>query len=333
MTDVDTKALDVYDISVVIPTRNSMPSIKEHIAALNEWLPRVNEVVVVDSESSDGTLEYIVEHVDHQSVEVLSHPPGLYESWNAAIAKSKSKYIYIATVNDFMPFDTLERMYQAAEAHCADVVVSAPNVVGEGGVVLNKRWPIHEYLESVPEQKIHVLSPIDRIAWNSVRLPGTLIGSSASNLYRSFELKADPFPIDHGRSGDSAWALKHSLRGKWLVLRDGQSQFWEHPHTSSQADVALQYRSKLYELGVQVVNEFCSALDESEETSMAEELATLAHLRIQKGRLAEKFNGYKNCKMPWYFFPQAWSLRAQKRNADGDIKKSQRRLIQSLVHV
>lgn len=333
IADVDTKDLEVYDISVVIPTRNSMPSIQEHIAALNEWLPRVNEVIVVDSESSDGTVEYIVENLGNQSVEILRHPPGLYASWNAAISQAKSKYIYIATVNDFMPFDTLEQMYQAAEVHCADVVVSAPIIVGEGGAMMNKWWPIHGYLESVPEQNIHVLRPIDRIAWNLVQLPGTLIGSSASNLYRSSELKCDPFPVDYGRSGDSAWALKHSLRGKWLVLRYGESKFLEHPHISFPADLALVSRSKLYELGVIVVNEFCSRLDEFEKTAIAEELSRLAQLRVQKGRLAEEFNAYKNRMLPWYFFLRAWGLRAQKRNVDGEIKKSRGRLIQSLAQV
>ncbi|MDG1302301.1 MAG: glycosyltransferase, partial [Opitutae bacterium] len=118
--------LDKYPITVVIPTRNSMPELKAHIDSLNGWLHRVRQVVVVDSESTDGTAEYLREHLKHDCVEFLNHPPGLYQSWNAAIKLVLSEYTYIATVNDFMPFETLAQLYSEANRLAADVVVSAP---------------------------------------------------------------------------------------------------------------------------------------------------------------------------------------------------------------
>ncbi len=80
------------DIGVVVPTRNSMPHIRDHVEALNQWIGRVKEVVVVDSQSVDGTVDYIREHLLHSNLVIVDHPPGLYESWNAGISKIQSEY-------------------------------------------------------------------------------------------------------------------------------------------------------------------------------------------------------------------------------------------------
>ena len=44
-------------IGVVIPTRNVQPALQAHLARLHAWTHLVEEIVVVDSHSTDGTLE------------------------------------------------------------------------------------------------------------------------------------------------------------------------------------------------------------------------------------------------------------------------------------
>jgi glycosyltransferase involved in cell wall biosynthesis len=53
--------------------------------ALRSWLDLAQEVVVVDSESSDGTVEFLQSELRHPNLRFLSHPPGLYQSWNFGI--------------------------------------------------------------------------------------------------------------------------------------------------------------------------------------------------------------------------------------------------------
>ena len=45
-------------ISVLVPTRNSMSLLPKHVEAMRAWLDFVEEVVAVDSHSTDGTMEF-----------------------------------------------------------------------------------------------------------------------------------------------------------------------------------------------------------------------------------------------------------------------------------
>jgi len=46
-------------VGVLIPTRNSMAFLPHHVKTMRRWLDLAQEIVVVDSESSDGTVEYL----------------------------------------------------------------------------------------------------------------------------------------------------------------------------------------------------------------------------------------------------------------------------------
>ena len=46
----------------------------------------LQEVIVVDSFSTDGTIELIKAELRHPQLKIMAHPPGLYQSWNHGIA-------------------------------------------------------------------------------------------------------------------------------------------------------------------------------------------------------------------------------------------------------
>ena len=52
-------------ISVLVPTRNSMSLLPQHVEAMRAWLDQVEEVVAVDSHSTDGTLEFLQRELKH----------------------------------------------------------------------------------------------------------------------------------------------------------------------------------------------------------------------------------------------------------------------------
>jgi len=316
------------DISVIIPTRNSMPHIQKHVAALNEWIEQVREVVVVDSESSDGTLEYIKAHLKHSNVTYLNHPPGLYQSWNAGIAKVSSDYTYIATVNDFMPFETLLQLIREAEAHQADVVVSAPKIISEESVDADRLWPIHRMCQVSSIEKSCVLSPVELLLWNSIDLPGTLIGSSASNLYRTVVLQRQPFPCDFGHAGDSAWALMGSLTLKWVVMPFGESFFWYHGggHGSQSG---RDLRLKLHDLAAQQVQGLRSGCDA--DHVLVEGLSELAALWGQREEAVRQYQQYRKGLLPWVLFPEAWRARRKKNQGKELLNRHVDRLLKHLL--
>lgn len=323
--------LDKYPITVVIPTRNSMPELKAHIDSLNGWLHRVRQVVVVDSESTDGTAEYLREHLKHDCVEFLNHPPGLYQSWNAAIKLVLSEYTYIATVNDFMPFETLAQLYSEANRLAADVVVSAPELVSEERARKHRQWPIHRFLESSSIQESYVLQPLELLVWNSVDLPGTLIGSSASNLYRTAKLQQSPFPCDYGHAGDSAWAVGCALASRWVIVPRVTSQFWCHGGEKTRSGHGRRLRSQLYALTIRQIECAGEALPLADrEEAILEALRSLSRFWRQKEEAVLGYRVYRDRRIPWFFFPRAWMLRSDKNRSDLEIRSQVQLILQEV---
>src|SRR5579883_3310731 len=94
---LNTATHSVLPVGVVIPTRNCVALLERHLDCLRELMPRVEQVVVVDSASTDGTPELLHKQLRHPRIEFLQHPPGLYESWNFGVRQVRARYTYIAT--------------------------------------------------------------------------------------------------------------------------------------------------------------------------------------------------------------------------------------------
>jgi hypothetical protein len=58
-----------------------------------------------------------------------------------------------------------------------------------------------------------------------------MLGSSASNLYRTVTFQRFPFPTEFGAQGDGVWAWFHAAEITWAVIPDQISSFLLHPHT------------------------------------------------------------------------------------------------------
>ena len=103
-----------------------MAHLPRHLESMKKWLPLIEEVVVVDSESSDDTVEFLKEELQPQTARYFEHPPGLYQSWNFGIGQCAGKYIYLSTVGDSITRTGLERLVEAAETFDCDLVISPP---------------------------------------------------------------------------------------------------------------------------------------------------------------------------------------------------------------
>src|SRR2546429_8749561 len=105
----------VAALGVVVPTKNSRRYLPGHLQAMREWQDLAQQIVVVDSYSTDGTFDFVKANLSHPQVSYLSHPPGLYPSWNHAIAHLTTQYTYIATVGDTIMRAGLECLLAVAE--------------------------------------------------------------------------------------------------------------------------------------------------------------------------------------------------------------------------
>ncbi|MGH8047970.1 MAG: glycosyltransferase family 2 protein [Chthoniobacterales bacterium] len=219
-------------VSIVIPTRNAMGVIEPHIAAVRECLAAAQEVIVVDS-SEDGTLDYLRSELTGANIRFFERPRGLYESWNFATQQATAPYIYFSTMGDTIEPDGLRHLLDAIQSCGADVIISPPGMFNEAGEAIETRWPIHSLVENFSTREVRILPPVEAFLFSISCVPETVLGSSASNLYRREFLAAHPFPEGWGHCADSAWLTSHSLTARIAVTPQAVARFVVHAKESA----------------------------------------------------------------------------------------------------
>ena len=223
----------VLPITAVMPVLNCRQELPAHVRAAQSWMPVVEEIIVIDSFSTDGSLEYLKQHLDHPKVTFLSHPPGLYQSWNHAISKVASRFFVVSTIGDTINPASLRLMKETMEDLAADVVLSAPEMRNPDGTASGVRWPIHHFSQTLPAGHPTRIDCWTWLSWCLAHPPETLLGSSAGNLYRTSFMQPRPFPVDFGRGGDSAWAAARTFEGRFVFEPRARSSFLVHPPVPS----------------------------------------------------------------------------------------------------
>jgi hypothetical protein len=220
---------------------------------MSEWVDLADEVIVVDSHSSDGTLDYILAHLHHPSLRVIQRGRGLYDSWNEGIAATKGRWIYISTSGDSIERGHLLHLMALGEAARADVVVSAPRFQGEDGQPhQDLNWPPSVLKQEFGNGQPFLIQPeaAQYLAFRSC--PQALLGSSASNLYRGDHLRCRPFPTEYGSVGDTGWIMRYAVETSLCITPAIGSTFCihlkEHELTRLQC-VKLHERLVQQELG------------------------------------------------------------------------------------
>ena len=224
-------------LGVIIPTKNSMAYLQRHVEGLRPWLDLAAEVVVVDSHSTDGTVEFLRANLQHPALRFTSHPPGLYASWNHGIAQIQSQYVSIATAGDTITRDGLCKLVDAAESLECDVVISKPSFCDKSGRILPENsWPIDDIISTLGITAPRKLNKLEAVVFAVVHATGAITGSCASCLFRTATLKRFPFPTNFGTVGDGAWGWQHAAEVRWGVVPEKFSNFVVHPSNASQAE-------------------------------------------------------------------------------------------------
>lgn len=320
-------------LGIVIPTRNSMQRLPTHVEHVRRWCDLAEEIVVVDSHSADGTPEYLRSHLRHPRLQVLSHPPGLYESWNCGIRQIKSKYTYLSTIGDTITRGGIQDLCEAAERLDCDVVVSPPLFAGEDGCSIdNVRWPVHRILERLHLTQPQVLDRADAfivaVFYAAVWGLAGILGSSASNVYRTATLQERPFPTDAGSAGDVIWGVKNLLDIKFAVSPYSCSTFLFHP--PSYDPNTLEFNrglvNRVYDTAEAAIRdcERLSPLSEGLEPLLVlRELLGLVRLcRLHRSQL----KAFRRQRRPWIFRREAWEARRQRNLYERRVAETVRRL-------
>ena len=81
-----------------------------------------------------------------------------------------------------------------AERLQSDVVISKPTLINEAGDPLpDDRWPIDEIVDQLQIKQPQLLARSEQFLFAVVNTWGAILGSAASNLYRTDCLRRRPF--------------------------------------------------------------------------------------------------------------------------------------------
>jgi hypothetical protein len=231
--------MNLQNVSVVLPTLNCKKLLEPVIEPMRETLREAGEVIVVDSFSTDGTLEFLQSELRLPQVRFTSHPPGLYASWNFGIRQAGRELLHIATAGDVIAAEDLLYLASVAGSTGADVVTAPPSFVDESGKELEQPdWPVFSLLASHPGQDEILLSGINLVSFAlTCGLPRlhylSWLGSSASNIYRTKVMQARPFPEHAGHGGDALWGLENARDLKAVFCRRRCGRFVLHDKQST----------------------------------------------------------------------------------------------------
>lgn len=300
-------------LGVLIPTRNSASLLPDHLAALTRWLDLADEIIVIDSDSTDGTKEIVHQRLAHLNWQWHSHPPGLYQSWNAGLSRLTTTHAYIATVGDTITREGIEALLDCALSQKSDVVISKPAFRKPNGELVSVRWPIDDMVESLQIEKPRLMDPIEMLAFAAVHASQALTGSCASNLFRTDLLHKVPFPTEFGTAGDGIWSLRQAGRCRWSVLPGTFSTFLLHPTAASQSENRPRP-------GIARADAILAA---AVQGWLAEGAMTQAELQLARwdefqsaltGYMdaKEEFDRLRKARWPWSLRPHAWAVRNQR---------------------
>jgi glycosyltransferase involved in cell wall biosynthesis len=309
-------------LGLVIPTYNSRRYLERHVEGLLPWLDLVQEIIVVDSHSSDGSADFLRERLPHPNLRIEQHPPGLYASWNHGIGCLQTDYFIMSTTGDTISREGVEKLIQCAVEGQCDIVISKPTFRDLEDRVHEIRWPLDDILEKTPAGGRQFLSGLEALVYAMARPDSALLGSSASNLYRTRFFQERPFPLDWGVGGDGGWVWEHAVEARWGVLRGNFSTFLIHPPQSQKKDLHPPIKQKLSEVLGRSVERWVS-----QGVVTPNDLGKIGWLSLQKALCnyldaKDSFDASRRQKGLWILRPSAWMQRSRRKKAAVSLHKA-----------
>jgi len=299
-----------------------MPYLPRHVEGLRPWLDLASEVVVVDSYSTDGTLDFLRANLKHPELRFTSHPPGLYASWNHGVAQITSRYVFIATTGETITREGLGKLVNAAETLSCDIVISKPTFCDMSGQTLpDLQWPIDDVIATLGIKEPRRLRQIEAIIFAALSTDA-LTGSSASDLFRTETLQRHPFPTDFGTSGDAVWGWMYAAEAAWGVVPDKFSTFTLHPTNASAAERQSFLAARRADAVVRsAMNSWRRSGVISEQTFPRAIWEELMSWLTSYFDAKAAFDQNRRGPVPWVLNPLAWRNRSRRERSSKELRR------------
>lgn len=230
-------------VSIVMPNLNGRRYLNERIQSILAQSHTNWELIVVDSYSDDGSWEIIRQYADNDRRFRASQAPreGIYPGLNRCLQQVHGEYIYIATSDDTMEPDCIQKMVAALAAHpeCG-ICHSCLRVIDSDGHVIENMWrrvPVSRYFAEWMDCPHIRRAPHDGILHSAVY---TVYTSLTQLLFRRSVLdEVGLFRADWGSEGDFEWGMRASLVHDTVHVPEALSA-WRVYEEQATAGVALR---------------------------------------------------------------------------------------------
>lgn len=227
-------------VSILLPTLNTLSFLEERFNTILNQTFQDWEVIVVDGYSDDGSWELIQTYAGKDSRIYISQAPreGVYAGINCCLDQAHGDYIYIATSDDTMTPDCLEKMVAALETHPnCDIAHCCLSIIDEIGRPAQKQWhswsKVRFFGEHIDQQHIR-LAPHDGILYCAL---GTVYASLTQLLIRrNVFAKVGNFSTDFGSHGDFEWGLRVGLASNTIHIPYYLATWRVHSKQATQND-------------------------------------------------------------------------------------------------
>jgi glycosyltransferase involved in cell wall biosynthesis len=203
-------------VSVCLPNLNTFPYLQERVDTIFAQTYKSWELIVSDNYSEDGAWAFFEEIARRDSRVSIEQAPreGMYTNWNNCIRRARGEYVYIATSDDTMAPDCLDKLVAALEtypecdlAHCRSRLIDESgreldNWFSRGASFALSSGPLFE----IPHLR---MAPFDGL----LHLSGWTVYTSITQLLirRNLFDKIGLFEPRWGSIGDFNWDMRAAL--------------------------------------------------------------------------------------------------------------------------
>lgn len=146
-------------ISVIIPTYNSEKFIEDTLDSVRAQTYGNLEIIIVDDDSKDKTVEKVKEYMDRDTrIKLLQNNKnsGVAVSRNKGIKRASGEYIALLDSDDLWAGNKIEEQIKLAEKTDGDIIYSSYSLIDENGKSMGREFkvPKKTTLESMLKKSV-----------------------------------------------------------------------------------------------------------------------------------------------------------------------------------
>ena len=221
-------------VSICVPNLNTRPFLPDRFESIFQQSYQNWELLVYDSYSEDGAWDYICKLASREPRMRAWQGPreGTPGSWSPCIRRASGKYVYVATSDDTMAIDCIEKLTAALEQHPdCDLAHCLLKTIDANGNECPNPWSQHSTFAKSSGPLLHHThirrAPFDGL----LHLSGEIVYMSITQLLirRSLFERIGEFSGRWGSVGDFHWEMRAGLVANTIHVPDTWGGFRMHP--------------------------------------------------------------------------------------------------------